>query len=246
MNSNTVITHKTPVIMLDPASGEAYRVFNANEWEGLSKAIVSSCAAQCGLILYSSSKIREYFDNSQKLCEPKIHTLKEQWNAAPWPLGDMNYFVELPEVHLFIQAFLNSVKTYFDLLVQLLSTENVVNKKLHGFHKKGSDTGGQTLHVLKHRQLNKKIADNIFDLISTQKKEWIDNVINARDSLIHPERGLVQLMFQLEISPGKFGIELKDISKPKIGNKNFDQYAAETYRHLFSFSESFVNILKNS
>jgi hypothetical protein len=246
MTNRTPTPHKTPVIMLDPSSGDAYRIFNPNEWDGLSKTIVSSCAAQLGLVHYSCLKLRAQFDHSEKLCTTKIDELKKQWEAATWDIEAMVYFAEIPEVHLFIQAYLNSVKSFFDLLVQLVSTERIVNKKLHGFHKKGQDPGGNTLYILKNRPINRSIAGKIYNLFITQKKLWIDTVVNARDSLVHPERGIVQIMFQLKFISGKSGLKLQEILKPTINDISFDQYSVETYKRLITFAETFMKILKNS
>ena len=246
MSENSSNTFKTPVVLLDPASGSAFHIFNTNEWNGLSRSVVSSCAAQLGLLNYSVNKLRELFDISNKLCEPKLNTLKNQWNISKYPIEKMEYFAEIPEVHLFIQVFLNSVKTFLDLIVQLISTEKIVNKKIHGFHKKGKDPGGETLHILRNKQTNKTVAEHILKLIVEHKRKWIDDAVNARDSLVHPEKGLIQVMFQLEIAPSGSEIELCKLKKPSINNINFDQYAAETYNQINEFSLSFIKILKSS
>ena len=246
MTEKSFNTHKTPVILVNSASVAAFHIFNQNDWTGLSKAVVRSCAAQLGLLNYSVNKFRELFDISNKFCEPKFNELKKQWNTSKWPIEKIDYFAEIPEVHLFIQVFLNSIKTFLDLIVQLISTEKIVNKKIHGFHKKGKDPGGETLHILRNKQTNKKIAEHILKLIAEHKRKWIDDAVNARDSLVHPEMGLIQVMFQLEITPRVSELELSELKKPSINNINFDQYAEETYRQLTDFSQSFIKILKGS
>ena len=239
-------THKTPVILVNSASVAAFRIFNQNDWTGLSRAVVRSCAAQLGLLNYSVDKLRELFNISNKLCEPKFNELKNQWNTSKWPIEKMDYFAEIPEVHLFIQVFLNSIKTFLDLIVQLISTERIVNKKIHGFHKKGKDPGGEILHILKNKQTNKKIAEHILKLIEEHKRKWVDDAVNARDSLVHPEMGLIQVMFEIEITSTDSELELSELKKPYINNIYFDRYAKETYRQLIEFSQSFIKILRGS
>ncbi len=234
---------KTPVLLVDPASVQAFHIFNPNDWSGLSKAIVSSCAAQYGLLNYSVKKLHELFGNAEKICLPKINELKNQWKTSKWPIDKCDYLAEAPEVHLFIQAYLNSIKTFLDLIVQLISTENIVYKKIHGFHKKNRDPGGNLLHTLKNKANDNKVADCLLKLIVEQKDRWIDEAISARDSLVHPEKGLIQVMFQLEITPKNSGLELKEIRKPSMGTTDFNQWADETFKNLNDFSELFISII---
>ncbi|MCZ6804323.1 MAG: hypothetical protein O7D86_10415 [Proteobacteria bacterium] len=234
---------KTPVLLIDPASVQAFHIFNPNDWSGLSKAIVSSCAAQHGLINYSVNKLHELFGNAEQICSPKITELKNQWKTSNWPIDNCNYLAEVPEVHLFMQVYLSSIKTFLDLIVQLISTENIVYKKIHGFHKKRKDPGGELLHTLKNKTNNKQIADSLLELIVIQKEKWIDDAVNARDSLAHPEKGLIQVMFQLEIKPNKSEIELTGIIKPSIGTTDFNQWADDTFKKLNAFSELFISII---
>lgn len=238
--------YKTPVVLLDPASVQAFHIFNPNDWSGLSKAIVSSCAAQHGLLNYSVNKLNELFGNAEKICLPKIIELKDQWKTSRWPIDKFNYLAEVPEVHLFMQVYLHSIKAFLDLIVQLISTENIVYKKIHGFHKKRKDPGGELLHTLKNKANIKKTADSLLELIVKQKERWIDDAVNARDSLVHPEKGLIQVMFQLEIEAKNSEIELTGIRKPSIGTTDFDQWAGETLKNLSAFSELFISIIAHN
>lgn len=239
-------TNNTDVILVHPASRAAHNIFNANVWTDYSSAVVSSCAAQLGLLNYSLNKLNELYGISNRLCEPNFNDLKKQWITSKWHIEKADYFVEKPEIHLFIQAFLNSIKTFLDLIVQLISTEKIVSKKIHGFHKKGKNPGGETLHILRNKNTNKMVADNIYKLIEEHKRMWIDDAINARDSLVHPEIGLIQIMFRLEITVRDSELELKDLKKPSINNINFDEYAETTYMQLNEFAKSFITILKSS
>lgn len=246
MKDNPSDICKTPVLLVDPSSVQAFHIFNPNDWSGLSKAIVSSCAAQHGLINYSVNKLNDLFGNAEKICLPQFIELKNQWKTSSWPIDNCNYLAEVPEVHLFMQVYLNSIKTFLDLIVQLISTENIVYKKIHGFHKKRKDPGGELLHSLKNKANDKQIAESLLELIVMQKESWIDDAVNARDSLAHPEKGLLQIMFQLEIISKNSEIELTGIRKPSIGTTNFDQWADETFKNLNVFSKSLISIIANN
>jgi len=52
-------TNNTDVILVDSASMPAHNIFNSNNWTGDSRAVVSSCAAQLGLLNYSLNKLNE-------------------------------------------------------------------------------------------------------------------------------------------------------------------------------------------
>ncbi len=244
MKEETLNTHKTPIILVHPASVPAFHIFNPNDWSGMSKAIVSSCAAQYGLLNYSVKKLNDLFNVSEQLCLPKFNELKNQWKTSKWPIDRCQYLVEAPEVHLFIQVFLNSIKTFLDLIVQLISTENIVYKKIHGFHKKRKDPGGELLHTLKDKATEKQLSHFFFRLIEEQKRKWIDDAVNARDSLAHPEKGLIQVMFQLEIQPKNSRLELSIIKKPSMGTTDFNRWADEIFQNLDDFANSFVKALK--
>ena len=244
MTKNYSIHYKTPVLLIDPSSISAFYIFNPNDWLGTSKAIVSSCAAQYGLLKYSVRKLHELYKISEKQCIPKFNELKAQWEKSPWPTDDCYYLAEVPEVHLFINVFLNSIKAYLDLIVQLISTENIVYKKVHGFHKKGKDPGGKILHTLKNKAKNEECAGLFLKLISDHKQKWIDDVVNARDSLVHPDKGLLQVMFQLEIKSKETELILVSIKKPYMADLDFDQYAEKIFNRLSGFSKSFITLLK--
>jgi len=221
-----------------------FHIFNPNNWDGVSKSIVNSCAAQYGLLYYSAKKLHELFKNSDKLCLSKFQELKNQWRISKWSIDKCNYLAVVPEVNLFLNVFLNSIKTFLDLLVQFISSENIVYKKIHAFHKKRKDPGGELLHTLKNKTRNKEIADSLFKLVSEHKRKWIDDAVNARDSMVHPEKGLTQVMFQLEIKPNNSELNLTGIKKPTIGSIDFDKWADEILRNIDNFSESFTEVIK--
>lgn len=246
MKENPSTISKLPVIFVDPASVQAFDIFYPNDWSGLSKQIVISCAAQHGLLNFSVKKLHELFGNAEKICLPIINDLKNQRTTSKGAIDKCLFLVEVPEVHLFIQAYLNSIKTFLDLIVQLITTEKIVSKKIHGFHKKGKDPGGELLHTLKNRVNNKQIADSLRELIVVQKKTWIDDAVNARDLWVHPGKGLIQIMFQLEMKAKNSEIELTGIRKPSIGTTVFNQWADETLKNLNDFSKSFFLIIPHN
>jgi hypothetical protein len=91
----------------------------------------------------------------------------------------------------------------------------------------------------------KQAAMLIHDLICDHKKIWIDDVVNSRDSFVHPERGLAKVMFGLdhyeadgELKPGR-------ILKPSFNNEDFDTYARKTLSMVEAFSVKCIAYLKD-
>jgi len=234
------MTHETTV--------PAYHIFNPNNWDGLSRSIVASCAAQFGLLQYAASCVPQVVSDCDDLCYARFSDLQEQWARSPWELRRGTYWVEVPEFHLYTQAYLSTVKTLLDLLAQLVTTEELVNKKVHGFHKKGQECGGQLLHILNTKALptKGKVASHLCGLIEEHKRIWIDRAIDLRDTLIHLEKGLSQIMFALDVEVDRENLRLAGILHPQIGGQGLEEYAEQTTQHISRFCTEFLDGLKAS
>jgi hypothetical protein len=246
MNSPNKGSARTRIVWLHNTSAPAYFIFDPNDWTGSSKPIVMSCAAQCGLLWYQASKIPALVQNAERLCESRFLKLQRQWEKAPWDIEKPYYLVEVPEFHLYVQAYLATIKTFLDLLVQLISTEGIVDKSIHGFHKKGNQIGGQLLHILKTRArtMKENTAHQLHRLIEEQKTVWIDQAVNIRDVLVHPEEGMSQVMFRLEIGLDNGNLKLLKILQPSVNGQPFDKYTQTTLQHIEHFSKRFLDIMK--
>ena len=80
-------------------------------------------------------------------------------------------------------------------------------------------------------------------LVSEHKKAWIDQVIFARDQLIHPEKGMHQLMFTLELSERDGQLVLTKAHPPEIDSKPIQQFAQGALKGVTNFSERFLGLL---
>ena len=89
------------------------------------------------------------------------------------------------------------------------------------------------------------IAKNIHALITSHKEKWIDSVIEARDLLIHPQKGIHQVMFELKLKSVKNTLVYKNAVPPSIGGMNIDRYAKKQIENIEEFSKSFVNKLRS-
>lgn len=239
---------KIPVILIHPSSMASYILFNPNSWKGASKQIIRSCAAQYGLLCYSLDKLDKLFIDAEKLCRPSLQNLDSQWNTAKWTHKKCRYLVEIPEVHLYIQIFLMSVKTLLDLIIQLISSESVISSKIHGFHKKNKIIGGEVLNILKNNsnKSKKDVANKTVALINKHKKDWMDEAISVRDLLTHPEKGIAQVMFELKVQETQQGLKLAKIIKPKINisGVDFNDYARGVLGKIETFSKDFLKLVK--
>ena len=131
------------MICVDGSTAPAHSLFNANEWRKESKTLVTSCAAQFGLLLHTAACVRSEVARGARVCGSRFEDLKIQWSQAQWDVARVRYLVEVPQVHLHIQAFLAAGKTLLDLLAQLVSTEGLVATKVHGFHTASSSCRGR-------------------------------------------------------------------------------------------------------
>jgi hypothetical protein len=237
---------KTPIVMIDSASYRAYTIFNPNDWIGESKQIIGSCAAQCSLLNFEIVHLPIVSRKAEKICESRYLELQEQWKRAPWDVRKTNCLVEIPEYHLYIQAYLATVKVLLDLLAQLVSTEGIVDKRVHGFHKKGKEIGGELLQILQTRFFSEysDSASQLTKLIKEHKHTWIDQVGNLRDGLIHPNKGMSLVMFGLKLQATSKGLKLLYILQPTINRQYFNDYAQKTLRNAENFSKDFLSILK--
>ncbi len=239
---------KIPMILCHESAWPAFSVFNPNDWGGKSKPIIHSCAANYGLLVYGVTKIEGIFARADSLCQPRVDDLMVQWKTSKWDPSSCMYLVDIPEAHLSIHAFLSTAKTFLDVFVQLVRSEGLVHDEIHGFHKKGDNVGAKLLQVLSknaHKQ-KKHAAMLIHDLICDHKKIWIDDVVNSRDSFVHPERGLAKVMFGLDLYEADGELKLGRILKPSFNDEDFDVYARKTLSMVEAFSVKCIEYLKDA
>lgn len=238
--------HKIPTIILDSASKSAYSVFNPNDWTGNSKSIISSSAAQYSLLEYQAKKMPSLVQHSRKMCELHFRELCDQWEKSHWDVTIGDYLVEVPEFHLNIQAYLATIKVFLDLIAQLISSEGIVNTAIQGFHKKGEVIGGRILNILENnaKQEKSETARKLLKFIDEQKNAWIDQAVTVRDLLVHPDEGMLQVMFRLEIEQRNGKLKLQQMVQPSLAGIPFDEYAQTTFMQVEHFSKNYLEILK--
>ena len=238
---------KIPTILMHQRSAPAYSIFNPNDWSNKSKQIINLCAINYGLLTFTFEMIKDIFANANVLCASSFKNLVSQWKMARWELSRGIYFVDVPQLHLSILSFLSSVKTFLDVFVQLIDAEGIVSSEVHGFHKKGKSVGGQLLQMLNNnaRIANKEKARALHKLIVKHKSLWIDDAVNNRDLLIHPEE-FSKMMFVLALSEKNGNLSIDEILKPTFGNLTFDKYAHKTLSHVEISSGDVIECLRNS
>lgn len=199
-----------------------------------------SCWAELGLLFYCRDRIGEVCgkDRSLDMCGVHIREIQSQWKKVRFPLEKMEYFAEVPDFHIQIEGFFAASKTLLDLLVQLVSSEGIVNGRVHGFHNKGQ----RVLNMLERNVVKGKeqIAGSLTSLIREAKSGWIDQLIDIRDILIHPGLGYGQIMFRLSFQQEGKEIGCIAAIPPAIKDLSIDQVAIDTVEHLSDFSHEFV------
>jgi len=235
-----------PVICADASGVKGAEIFNPNSWASGSKGVIQSCWTEYSVLHHCATQLSEMCDSADKLCANNIETLQQQWRLAKFDLQKMMFFAQQPDLHIRIEAFLSGVKTLLDLIVQLLATEKIVAAAVDGFHRDQNGYGGRVLNALRNNAVKsrKDSAEKLDALISEHKKIWIDQVIFARDQLIHPEKGMHQLMFTLELSEKDGQLILIKAHPPEIDSKPSQKFAQDTLKGVTIFSEKFLALVQ--
>jgi len=210
---------RIPIICADESGLGCATLFNPNFWSGRSKGIVQSCWTESSVLCHCVRQLKEMCVAAEHLCARHVDAIQRQWAVAEFDVQKVAIFGEVPDLHMRIEAFFSGVKTLLDLLVQLLSSERVVNVAVHGFHRDKDIYGGAVLNALAHNASSSKkgVAEKVIALLSAHKAEWIDQTIGARDRLIHPGESTFQLMFQLGFTEQNRKLLCTGVRPPTVG-----------------------------
>ena len=183
--------------------------------------------------------------NAQSLCAKNIATLQQQWHLKRFDFNKMAFFAQQPDLHIRIEAFFSGAKTLLDLLMQLLATEKIVAGVINGFHRDKDIYGGRVLNVLRGNVVKGRqdVAAKLDILISDHKNLWIDELILARDLLVHPQKWMHQLMFNLELAEKDDLLVCIKAHPPEINSRPIHLYAMDTLKEVTAFSSSFIGLL---
>lgn len=235
---------RIPVIYADKSAFSGARIFNPNSWTGASKGIIQSCWTEYSALDHCVGQIAGMCRDAERLCQNQIKSIQEQWITRRFDLSKVLIFCQQPDLHLIIEAFFSSIKTLLDLIVQLLTSEGVVSVAVDGFHRVQKVYGGTVLNALTNNASHdrKEIATKAGALISQHKESWIDQAVFARDQLIHPKKGMHQLMFHLEFAEKDGKLACVKVTPPQIDSMLIDQYAQKILKHAKEFSSAFLEL----
>jgi len=182
---------------------------------------------------------------SAQSCEGHVATLQQQWRDTRFDLEKVVVYGQVPDLHARIEAFFAGTKALLDLMAQLLSSEKIVVGVVDGFHRSQDVYGGRVLNVLENNTLatRKGTARQIRELVLAHKTMWIDQAIRARDLLTHPQKGMHQLMFQLDLAVRGDTIVCERIHPPIIGAESIETYTRATLTRIQSFAADFLRLL---
>ena len=234
---------KITTILIDESSSKSFSIFNPNEWENKSKAIIQSCATELSLIEYIVKRLEKLCSNPKEMCQKHFMTLIQQWEMNHWEISKANYYAQIPEMHLLITGFFSMAKSLLDIIVQLLYTEGIVNNYIDGFHKSKDVFGGEVLNILNNNSIAsyKQKAEEIHDFLFIQKKIWIDDLIFFRNKFVHIEEGAHQAMFLMEFDIKNNRLVFKNAQPPSINEITIDDYCKNKLENIRGFS---ISILK--
>lgn len=237
---------RIPIICADNSAVAGAEIFDPNSWTGASKGIIQSCWTEYSVLHHCVGQIVDMCREADRLTRSQIKSIQEQWTAKKFDLGKVVIYGQQPDLHMRIEAFFSGTKTLLDLIVQLLTTEKVVTGVVDGFHRAQDVYGGKVLNALTNNASNdrRETAAKAAALISQHKTAWIDQAVFARDHLIHPKKGMHQLMFHLEFAEEGEGLVCKKISPPDIDSLSMDEYAQRVLRNVQGFSAAFLALLR--
>ena len=184
--------------------------------------------------------------DAERLCANSISDLKEQWRRARFPLNDVVFFAQHTDLHIRIEAFFSGAKSLLDLIVQLLSTERIIGAPIDGFHRSREIYGGRVLNALENNAIAERrdVAEKVRQLLLEHKGRWIDQAIAARDLLVHPDRAMYQLMFNLDLVDRDGTLVCQGVRPPHIGDIPIHEYADRTFACATEFSGTFLALVR--
>ena len=233
-------------IWVHPSSKSSFRVFNTNDWQGASKEIIQSCTTQYSALEYAVGQIATACSNSKERCQAHFETLRKSIENPSEIVPKIVVYGQVSEVHVLIQAFFSGMKSLLDIIVQLISSENIVGSHVRGFHRQGDIFGGRVLNVLSSSVVSGRteVAQQLTALICEHKQDWIDEVIGARDLLIHPTKGARLLMFRMEVDIVDGELIYEGAVPPVVGDEPIDRYAAKRLEDIKQFSLAFLGAIR--
>jgi len=236
---------RIPVICVDPSTLSGAELFNPNAWEGSSKGVIQSCWSEYSVLHYCVRQLSEMCNDGDKVCANNVATIQDQWKRSKFDLHKVACFGQQPDLHIRIEAFFSGVKSLLDLIVQLLTTEKVVSASIDGFHRDGDVYGGRVLKTLLNNAVREKkeLATKVNAFISEHKRSWIDRVIAARNQLVHPDKGMHQLMFHLEFAEKGGSLIFVRAHPPHIESTPIHQFANEVLDRTTTFCSNLLTLL---
>jgi hypothetical protein len=241
------IDARIPVVCLAPSAVKGAEIFNPTFWTGTSKGIIQSCWTEYSVLDHCVTQIISIVRDADRHCRKHLQLIQDQWKKENFDINKVIIFCQQPDLHMSIEAFFSGIKTLLDLMVQLLTSEGVVQKAIDGFHRNKNVYGGKVLSVLERNASKdrKETALNIIDLILRNKETWIDQSILVRDQFVHPQKGKHQLMFHIELFKKYSRLKLEKIIPPHIDDVPINQYTQKVLRLSYEFSSEFLSCLKN-
>lgn len=83
-------------------------------------------------------------------------------------------------------------------------------------------------------------------LILKHKIAWIDEVIEARDMLVHPIRGAQQLMFEIRVEPSNGSLNYVAAVPPHVREVTIARYASARVDDVRRFSTELLAALRQA
>lgn len=181
-------------------------------------------------VMHKLMATKYHFENYKRIEESQYKQAKKQFKKNPHGTR------EALELIFEIEAFLFQIKSSLDMLVKLLRPtigDNVV--KTTTYSNKGDDLIKGLNQYKKKQDANIEAVDNLIQIITDHKKDWIEKTITLRDELNH-DRGLRDYKFM----PKKLSNGNVVVIKPTLKKMNTIGFLKTVYSNNLIFHQDFT------
>jgi len=234
---------------------EGYALFNQNAFNTELKKLISSCALRAGIMRHHVLTIQPYIESDRA---ELVQLIKDHWDndfKLVLEKDTEDQWIELSSLSYLsaIDGVLMSLKSLLDVYANVISKSFIPSQNLK--FNRGNIEGGDKLaggKLIKWLQgsipvKDEKTANILADIITKHSREWITDVVEFRDKIVHDGeiRGLIAAGTSLKIF-AEHGFNPQLIRGPYIlDNQDIYEYCINILKNTNTFLEETISILPN-
>ena len=241
-----------PVLVVGKLSWKSSGIFNPNAFPSQLRSTAMNCGDQLALIenslvntkaLIEKQKI-DFFEILKK--DPSFKGFTPDPNKPA-----IAFYHNLAFLTHFISFFVY-FKAFLDQYARLVSRLIRSRSSIFGFNKQNIDgrkiSGGRLINWLRNSTPSDfKDSSNLADILIRHVLEWIDELIQIRDFLVHNPNFLAEFNISIPLDSSTDKLSSDDLSSPKIPGTDFEilLYMEEALKHLSALLHETLPLLPN-